>query len=261
MDCDSGGDSTATTASHPMNLRNASRVSTGLHFMSGDMSSGQPYSTQSLSRRLAPNSIGLQMTPTKTLLMNQRRSSSGIFITSMFGSRFRHLQKLHSEAFLGLNSICMPGLPLGAVFRSSLPATPVATPVHREAFQQFTEQALRDRLCRTPSPRKTHSFLAPSDHRMRRESGGSNISADESGMCDVQPMDIASPIDEPVLEDPKGEEGGNGATGFDGQHYFGRSGRLHRRPSDEDLTDREDTSGGTERRLFVGNISYRVCDH
>lgn len=82
--------------------------------------------------------------PTSKYLFNQRRSSSGIFITSMFGSRFRHLQKLHSDAFLGLNSICFPGLPVGAVFRSSLPATPVATPIHSN-FQQFTEQAIRDR--------------------------------------------------------------------------------------------------------------------
>ena len=84
-----------------------------------------------------------------------RRSSSGMFITSMFGSRFRHLQKLHSDAFcLGLNAVCFPGLPVGTMFRSSLPATPVSTPIHREAFTQFTEEALRDRLCKTPSPRK-----------------------------------------------------------------------------------------------------------
>lgn len=73
----------------------------------------------------------------------------------MFGSRFRHLQKLHSDAFvLGLNAVCYPGLPMGTMFRSSLPATPVSTPIHREPFTQFTEQALRERLCKTPSPRK-----------------------------------------------------------------------------------------------------------
>lgn len=86
---------------------------------------------------------------------SSRRSSSGIFITSMFGSRFRHLQKLHSDAFvLGLNAVCFPGLPVGTMFRSSLPATPVSTPIRRDVFAHFTEQALRERLCQTPSPRR-----------------------------------------------------------------------------------------------------------
>ena len=93
-----------------------------------------------------------------------RRSSSGVFITSMFGSRFRHLQKLHSDAFvLGLNAVCFPGLPVGTMFRSSLPATPVSTPIHRDVFTHFTEQALRDRLCKTPSPRKAGLRFSPLD--------------------------------------------------------------------------------------------------
>ena len=216
-------------------------------------SNPMPYSTQSLSRRLAPNSIGLQMTPTKMLLNQTRRSSSGIFITSMFGSRFRHLQKLHSEAFLGLNSICLPGLPMGAVFRSSLPATPVATPIHREAFQQFSEQAIRDRLCRTPSPRKNRGFLTidshqTNDQQMRSDSRCSQSGPQESGLSDVQPMDITSPIiDETVIEDTTGEETANGA-GF-GHHFFKPNDRLERNPSDL-----------YERRLFEGNSSYRVCE-
>jgi hypothetical protein len=95
---------------------------------------------------------------------SSRRSSSGVFITSMFGSRFRHLQKLHSDAFvLGLNAVCFPGLPVGTMFRSSLPATPVSTPIHRDVFSHFTEQALRDRLCKTPSPRKAGLRFSPLD--------------------------------------------------------------------------------------------------
>lgn len=215
--------------------------------------------TQSLGRRLAPNSIGLQMTPqmtpTKMLLSQTRRSSSGIFITSMFGSRYRHLQKLHSEAFLGLNAVCLPGLPVGAVFRSSLPATPVATPVHREAFQQFSEQAIRERLCRTPSPRKNRGFLSlafqeqqQSPHHQMESEGTSfgHSSAHESGLSDVQPMDITSPMnDESVIEDAKEDSNGSGF----GEHYFGHNDRLERKPPTDPLN---------ERRLFVGNISYRV---
>ncbi|CAG2102368.1 unnamed protein product, partial [Medioppia subpectinata] len=270
MDCDpsdgsapSGGGNRSTHT-----IRNP-----GLSFVGGLSSATEPstpYSTQSLSRRLAPNTIGLHMNPSAKLLLNQRRSSSGIFITSMFGSRFRHLQKLHSEAFLGLNTICLPGLPIGAVFRSSLPATPVATPIHREAFQQFTEQALRERLCRTPSPRKNRGFLSAisgaGDQQMRSVSPSFSQSSAGDGLhdvSDVQPMDIASPIDEPVIEDTKGEEstngsnlyGGSGGGGGGGEHYFGHSHRLHRTPADTDPDEPPDEAN--QRRLFVGNISYR----
>lgn len=101
--------------------------------------------------------------PSRSAFSN-RRSSSGIFISSMFGSRFRHLQKLHSDAFmLGLNAVCFPGLPVGTMFRSSLPATPVSTPIHREMFSHFTEQALRERLSQTPSPRKAGLRFSPLD--------------------------------------------------------------------------------------------------
>ncbi|XP_054168021.1 uncharacterized protein LOC128965368 [Oppia nitens] len=254
MESDSGGDMSAAIR---MSGRPNRPNNTGFGLI-GDLSqpSGQsmPYSTQSLSRRMAPNSIGLQMTPTKMLsnTLNNRRSSSGIFITSMFSSRFRHLQKLHSEAFLGLNSICLPGLPMGAVFRSSLPATPVATPIHREAFQQFSEQALRDRLCKTPSPRKNRGFLPlglQTDQQMRSDSRCSQSGGHD--LTDVQPMDITSPIDEPVIEDTKGEECTNGG-GF-GDHPFGYNDRLHRMHTETDID-------GNERRLFVGNISYRVTE-
>lgn len=81
----------------------------------------------------------------------------------------------------GLNIIKQP--PARAVFRSSLPATPIATPIYRESFQFFTEQALMERLCRTPSPRRTMGS---------RQSTNSQMDTD-----DVQPMDISSPtIDE-----------------------------------------------------------------
>lgn len=101
-----------------------------------------------------------------------RRGSSGVFITSMFGSRLRHLQKLHGESFLGLNSICLPGggaLPSSVIFRSSLPATPLATPCRPYHFQ-LTESELKERLCRTPSPRKNFSsFHEVADQYNRNE--------------------------------------------------------------------------------------------
>jgi hypothetical protein len=104
----------------------------------------------------------------------------------MFGSRFRHLQKLHSDAFcLGLNAVCFPGLPVGTMFRSSLPATPVSTPIHREAFSQFTEQALMERLCKTPSPRKVALSRGYSPFDVKNElRSDSNME---------QPMEVSCP--------------------------------------------------------------------
>ncbi|XP_053212063.1 uncharacterized protein LOC128395622 [Panonychus citri] len=111
-----------------------------------------------------PGSSATLPHPSK-LMLSGRRSSSGIFLSNMFSSRFRHLQKLHTDAFLlGLNGVAYPGLPKGTMFRSSLPATPVSTPILREGFQHFTEQALKERLCKTPSPRKNRGFSPSSSH-------------------------------------------------------------------------------------------------
>ena len=119
-----------------------------------------------LNRPLAPgNSSGFYTLPRRdfscppaarsAFLSRRSSASSGVLISSMFGSRFRYLQKLHTDAFaLGLNAVCFPGLPVGTMFRSSLPATPVSTPIHRDVFTHFTEESLRERLCKSPSPRK-----------------------------------------------------------------------------------------------------------
>lgn len=123
------------------------------------------------------------------IMLGARRSSSGLFFSNVFGPRFRHLQKLHTEAFaLGLNAVSYPGLPIGTMFRSSLPATPVSTPIHREPFHQFTEQALRERLCKTPSPRKNRNFM-PSDEPM--------------DAADSEPMDTTESGLEDICESPQ----------------------------------------------------------
>lgn len=137
--------------------------------------------------------------PARSAFTN-RRSSSGVFITTMFGSRFRHLQKLHSDAFmLGLNAVCFPGLPVGTLFRSSLPATPVSTPIHREVFTHFTEQTLRDRLCKTPSPRKVSGHrVSPLDISLHEELIERTDSRSSDQAMDITPCP-SSPIEE-VLE-------------------------------------------------------------
>lgn len=124
-------------------------------------------------------------TPTKS---HARRGSSGIFYNNMFCGYFRHLKKLHMESCEGLNMIKQP--PARAVFRSSLPATPIATPLYGGSFPFFTEQALLERLCRTPSPRRNMS----SRNSCRDMDTGEDSQRDS---CSVQPMDICSPtIDE-----------------------------------------------------------------
>lgn len=113
-----------------------------------------------------------------------RRGSSGIFFNTMFcmSHHFRHLKRLHMESMEGLNIIKQP--PARAVFRSSLPATPIATPIYRESFPYFTEQTLMERLCRTPSPRRPYSR------------NSSQMDTSDNDQAQV-PMDICSPtIDE-----------------------------------------------------------------
>ncbi|RWS25620.1 putative F-box/LRR-repeat protein C02F5.7-like protein [Leptotrombidium deliense] len=197
-----------------------------------------------LSARIGEMSQPQGYAPSK-MMLSTRRSSSGIFITTMFGARFRHLQKLHSDAFtLGLNSVCFPGLPVGTMFRSSLPATPVSTPIHRE-FHHFTEQAIRERLCRTPSPRKNRVFgplsLTNDDRTQHVASDGLNsLNRSNCSTTDgCQPMEImtpTTPIAENIPEEPM-SEASNDKPPLDGR-------------GDEKQT-------ASSRKLFVGNISYR----
>ncbi|KAL3211056.1 hypothetical protein MRX96_036630 [Rhipicephalus microplus] len=138
-----------------------------------------------------------------------------------YAYRIRCLQKLHSEAFMGLNAVCLPDcLPAGAVYRSSLPATPVSTPI-RESWI-FSEQQLRDRLCKTPSPRKCRFF----DPR-RSESGLNSF--------DNEWLDSARRKMETAMEDDKSDE-----------------------TSPEDADSVKENETFYQKKLFVGNISYRV---
>ncbi|CAN7984767.1 unnamed protein product [Ixodes hexagonus] len=140
-----------------------------------------------------------------------------------YAYRIRCLQKLHSEAFMGLNAVCLPDcLPAGAVYRSSLPATPVSTPI-RESWI-FSEQQLRERLCKTPSPRKCRFF----DPR-RSESG---LNSFENEWIESA---AARRRMEPAVEDDKSDE-----------------------TSPEDADSVKENEAFFQKKLFVGNISYRV---
>ncbi|XP_023225889.1 putative RNA-binding protein EEED8.10 [Centruroides sculpturatus] len=143
----------------------------------------------------------------------------------MLGFRFSYLYKLHSESFMGLNVVCLPGTnPPGAVYRSSLPATPVSTPIRENG--RFSEAALRERLCRTPSPRKCRLF----ESRVSEPDLGFNA------------LDTAWPLS-PDDDDDKSDNSDSTATITQNkERYFVE----------------EDVKKPLSRRVFVGNISYRV---
>jgi len=155
---------------------------------------------------------------------------------------------------MGLSAVCYPGLPMGTMFRSSLPATPVSTPIHREAFQQFTEQSLRERLCKTPSPRK-HRGFSPLDLNTQEMLVSDSRSASRFSGGSDQHMDItcpSTPITEPLAEvNSNGEEessGSNGSSVGDSQLNSFASGR----PS---------ASTSSTRRLFPGSGNYRIGEY
>lgn len=96
--------------------------------------------------------------PTSKAFGHRRRSSSsGLFninITEPILAKYKHLAKLHSDSSaLGLNAVNKPSLPKGTLFRSSLPATPLTSPMYTSILHQFTERAIQDLLlgkCSTP---------------------------------------------------------------------------------------------------------------
>ncbi|XP_054713779.1 putative RNA-binding protein EEED8.10 [Uloborus diversus] len=147
----------------------------------------------------------------------------------MLGFRFSYLYKLHTESFMGFNAVCLPGNPPGAFYRSSLPATPVSTPIRENG--RFSEQALRERLCRTPSPRKCRLF----ESRVSEPDIGFNVL--NSG------LQLSSPDDEIDEEAP---------LAFSPARPSLQS-RLERLEQERDTP-----ANNLKKRIFVGNIPERV---
>lgn len=170
-----------------------------------------------------------------------RRRMTGFWMMAnpVFGRRFRHLHKLHTDGFMGLNAVCLPdGNPPGAVYRSSLPATPVSTPIWDNNYY-FSEQILRDRLCKTPSPRKSRMF----EPRGSIPDMGLNSFDLPSTSSSPANDNATNELDNEELTSPEDEQ------------------KNVTRSSDEEETDQiinSQESRILKRRLFVGNISYRV---
>ncbi|KAF7489606.1 hypothetical protein SSS_02863 [Sarcoptes scabiei] len=141
------------------------------------------------NQQIGSQSFSQLNTPIKS--HSYRRSSSGILFNTMFcmSNHFRHLQRLHLESMEGgLNMIKQPQA--RAIFRSSLPATPIATPIYRESFPIFNEQSLlrKLQLHRTSSPRSR-------SHSRNSQMDTSDVDSQ------IQPMGTCSPmtIDEESL--------------------------------------------------------------
>ena len=75
-----------------------------------------------------------------------RRSLSGVPLTNLFDTKFRHFKAFQAaqRETNGLNSLLVP--PPGALYRSSVPVTPISTPLLSSHGLRFTEQALQKRI-------------------------------------------------------------------------------------------------------------------
>lgn len=172
---------------------------------------------------------------------------------TMYAHRFRHLQKKHLESFSGLNAICLPDAnPVGVLYRSSLPATPLSTPLYDGP--QFSEEALRERLCKTPSPRKCrffnprHSDVGLNDFESKWQD--LTLKRDHADR-------VTSPIHQKKLESYPRNKSKHKIT--DSSGYFSDGEEFNERSTWQESTkENQPTTLSLTKRVFVGNISYRV---
>lgn len=93
-----------------------------------------------------------------------RRSLSGVPLTCLFESKFKHFKafQMAQRDSSGLNFLLAP--PSGAIYRSSMPVTPIATPISSHNLR-FTEQSLQNRILmasQSSSPRRSGQMITRS---------------------------------------------------------------------------------------------------
>lgn len=91
-----------------------------------------------------------------------RRSLSGAPLTYLFETKFKHFKALQNtqRETSGLNFLLAP--PSAAIYRSSMPVTPIATPNIPSHGLRFTEQALQNRILASQSSlRRARNPLSP----------------------------------------------------------------------------------------------------
>lgn len=117
-----------------------------------------------------------------------RRSLSGAPLTTyLFETKFQHLRAFHSKQkeTKGLNFLLAP--PSGAIYRSSLPVTPIATPLFNQSLQ-FTEQSLHERMrmrLRSPNRRLFGDLIEPDlIEEQESQTSDKSSSTTKSGLSD-----------------------------------------------------------------------------
>lgn len=121
---------------------------------------------------------------------SNRRSLSGAPLTCLFDNKFQHLrafQKKQNDT-RGINFLLAPMTQKGLFYRSSLPVTPLATPLFTRGLR-FTEQTLHDRIL-TQTSRKSRLHSAFNDEKIDETSEyGNNLSRQQqqSTRSNVEP--------------------------------------------------------------------------
>jgi hypothetical protein len=167
--------------------------------------------------------------PTELPPFYNRRCNSGIFSSIPFGSRYKYLQKLHSDSIcLGLNAVSSTSLSAGAIFKSSPLATPVSTPTHKEPCQYTNEALIHKRLFRS----QHQPNFQNSPHHTLSHNGGSTSRTTTSD--NNQPMDTSSSNIEKESLNVQ---------------------------NDDCLQSTDSTSSSIGKKIFVANIGFRVGDN
>lgn len=109
-----------------------------------------------------------------------RRSLSGAPLTTyLLETKFQHFRAFHlkQKETKGLNFLLAPSS--GAIYRSSLPVTPIATPIFNQSLK-FTEQSLHERMrkrLQSPTDRRQFADIIEPDLIEEHESQTSDNSA------------------------------------------------------------------------------------
>ena len=146
-------------------------------------------------------------------------------IFNLAPSRYQCFKKLFDSFNLGLNGVSLSNLPINTIFKSSLPSTPISTPVHKKPIHHFNEDVLHQKLIDSPHsiPNSQASSYFPSSDQ---SSIMFHSDAD-------QPMDISLTSVEKKVSNSQ---------------------------SDNSFQSTVSTPSFVEKRVFISNIGYNVGD-
>lgn len=158
-----------------------------------------------------------------------RRSFSGTPLTYLFETKFQHFKTFQKNQnnTRGLNFLLSP--PTSALYRSSLPVTPISTPIASQSLK-FTEQTLRNRILdRSKSPRKASwlpndradisedqesQSLAASIHSSTRVTVSDTTAIRKLDLVEA-PEDLESEIEKNIIEQEHEPDNADGESKLD----------------------------------------------